>query len=373
MNISEKVNMNKLYIVCFITSLFIITGCSNEEELTLPAIRTVIVYMSADNDLSADAFADLEEMKRGFSETGTNLIVFIDPIDENPRLMEIHRGKETVIKSYPEVNSADPDVFKEIIQEIAGLYPAEEYGLILWSHGTSWLPAGSPLRSFGNDSGKQMNIPALSAALPIRFDYILFDACLMGAVEVAYELRDKADYIISSSTETVAEGFPYDLIIPELIKQTPDLLKAATTYFDYYNKQSGANRSASVSVVGTQALEFLAREIKRLIEANDFSISSFDRLSVQRLDVYDEMYHFDLLDFVNKAFPFADKNAFVKQLNQTVLYKNSTPQFIMQYDINTYCGLSCYIPHLQRQDLNEYYQSLKWCEDSGFSYLLKTI
>ena len=41
-----------------------------------------------------------------------------------------------------------------------------------------------------------MNIDALAAALPVRFDFILMDACLMGSVEVVYELRNKADFII---------------------------------------------------------------------------------------------------------------------------------------------------------------------------------
>ena len=92
---------------------------------------------------------------------------------------------------------------KQVLNDIIQMYPAQEYRLILWSHGTSWLPAGSSLRSFGEDSGKQMNIPDLAENLPIKFDFILFDACLMGSVEVVYELKEKANFIISSSTETI--------------------------------------------------------------------------------------------------------------------------------------------------------------------------
>jgi hypothetical protein len=172
--------------------------------------------MAADNDLDADALADIEEMKQGFSEKDANLIVFVDPLDEVPYLLKIGAGKETRIKSYPELNSADSVILKQIIQEVIGLYPAPEYGLILWSHGTSWLPAGTQLRSFGKDSGKEMNLPDLADALPVKFNFILMDACLMGSVEVAYELKDKTDFIIASSTETIADGFPYDKIIPEL-------------------------------------------------------------------------------------------------------------------------------------------------------------
>jgi hypothetical protein len=296
-------NKNK-YIICFIASVLFIASCSDiDEELTSQTVsRTLIVYMAADNDLAADAFADLEEMKQGFSETGANLIVFIDPKDENPYLLEIHPKEETFIQSYSELNSADPNTLKAIIEAIINKYPAEEYGLILWSHGTSWMPAGNSLRSFGKDNGNEINIPDLAKALPIRFNFILMDACLMGAVEVAYELKDKTDYFIASSTETIYTGFPYDKIIPELLKPQINFKAVAQHYFEYYNAMRGAYRSATISVV------------------------------------------------------------------DTIMYNNHTPQFILQYDINTYCGLSCYIPHPQRRDMNEYYQSLKWYEDSGWNY-----
>jgi hypothetical protein len=89
-------------------------------------------------------------------------------------------------------------------------------------------------------------------------------------------------------------------------------------------------------------------------------MTAFDRASVQRLDVYSEQYVFDFLDFIAKAFPQADAAALREQLAATVLYKAHTPQFIEEYDILTFCGLSCYIPHPRRNDLNGYYKTLGW-------------
>jgi hypothetical protein len=355
--------MNK--ILSIILFSVIITSCTEDENLSQVSVsRTIIVYMAADNDLYADALADMEEMKQGFSEKGAGLIVFVDPLDEVPYLLKISKGKETYIKSYPELNSTDPATMKQIIQEVISLYPASEYGLILWSHGTSWLPAGPQLRSFGKDSGKEMNLPDLAKALPVRFNFILMDACLMGSVEVAYELKDKTDYLIASSTETIYTGFPYDKIIPELLNPQINLKAIAQNYYDYYNSLQNTYRSATVSVVETQHLPELARQLQLLIEANEVDMSAFDRTSVQRLDIYTEQYTFDLADFINKAFPEADKTAFLLQLEKSVLYKANTPMFLSEYEINTYCGLSCYIPHPIRNDLNAYYSTLNWFEDS---------
>lgn len=351
-------------------SLLIFASCQNDVDDIVSADRTLIVYMAADNDLSADALKNLGQIEKAYLNTGAKLVVFIDTSDDLPRILEVTKAGSVVIQEYQEFNSVSAEKMNEVLQEIISLYPSEHYGLVLWSHGTSWLPAGSLLRAFGSDGNKQLNIPELAEALPSLFDFILFDACLMGAVEVAYELRHKVDYIIAPSTETIADGFPYELIIPELLSFEPDLKQVAQTYFNFYNNQNGAYRSATISLINASELETLAAETKKLLAGNNIDFLSFDRTSVQRLDVYDELYHFDMLDFFNKALPDADKSDFEEQLKRAVLYKDNTPQFIEMYDIDTYCGLSCYIPNYNRPDLNGYYSGLEWYIDSGMNILL---
>jgi hypothetical protein len=65
-------------ILIIIVLLFASCGKDDTQE-PVRTKRTIIIYMAADNDMSGDAFADIEEMKEGFSGTGANLIVFIDP------------------------------------------------------------------------------------------------------------------------------------------------------------------------------------------------------------------------------------------------------------------------------------------------------
>jgi hypothetical protein len=363
----HKTKMRKKALITIIILLF--TSCSKDEPPEPDkAERTVIAYMAADNNLSLDAFGDIDEMKQGFSETGINLIVFIDPVGEPPYLLEIAKDAETRIKEYPEFNSADASQMRQVLNDVIDMYPSESYGLILWSHGTSWLPAGVQLKSFVADGNSQMNIPDLAAALPVKFDFILFDACLMGAVEVAYELRNNADYIIASPAEIIYRGFPYDEIVPELLKPSINLQSVARKYFDYYDGLEGAYRSATISLIDTKELENLANITAELISGNEMD-ENFDRTEVQRLDVYEEQYTFDFADFITKAFPSANKDAFMRQLSKTVLYKAHTPEFLNEYQIETCCGLSCYIPVQGRDDLNKYYQSLQWYGDSGYEIL----
>jgi hypothetical protein len=344
-------------------------SCSRNEPDDILSHRTIIVYMAADNDLSYDALNDIEEMKQGFSGNTTNLIVFVDPAGAAPYILKIGKNAESRVKSYPEFVSIDAGNMQMVLNDIVERYPAENYGLVLWSHGTSWLPAGSTLKSFGEDSGRQMNISELAEILPVRFDFILFDACLMGAVEVAYELRNQADFIVASSTEIVYTGFPYDKIIPEITKPVPDLITAATEYVDFYRHLPGTYSSATVTVIDTKELESLANAVNRLVSGQKFDMSAFDRTSVQRLDVYGEQYVFDFFDFMDQAFPEADKNVLSEQLIKTVLYKANTIRFIDSYDITTYCGLSCYIPHPGRNDLNDSYKNLEWYTAAGLNQI----
>jgi hypothetical protein len=351
----------------------------DESEIIVPSERvgrTIIVYMAADNDLSVDAVNDIEEMKTGFlsaeeNDKNTNLIVFIDPARADPYILNITQNIDTV-REYQEFISTDALQMKQILEDIIFMYPADRYGLILWSHGTSWLPAGQTMKTFGRDGSKQMYIPDLNAALPVKFEFILFDACLMGAVEVVYELRNKADFIIASSAEIIYLGFPYDEIVPELIKPVIDLNSVARKYFDFYDGQEGAYRSATISVIDTEELENLAKEAAKLASENEINVD-FDKSKIQRLDTYTEQYTFDFADFISKTFPSANTSAFMTQLDKTVLYSVHTPAFLDEYQIDTYCGLSCYIPVPARDDLNRYYQTLQWFNDSEYEKFFNLI
>ena len=352
----------KKYLV-FLVLLMLFSCEENDELFIVSAEKTIIVYMAADNDLSNDALLNIKQMQQGYRETGVNFIVFIDAYDKAPYLLKIKENTCDTIRSFSELNSANPQTFNTVLREIIQRYPANNYGLVLWSHASSWLPAGAQLRSFGRDGNSEMNISELAKALPVHFDYIVFDACLMASVEALYELRGKTDYVIASSAETLADGFPYTQLMPEFLQKNSSLRKIAEIYFDFYNRKENAERSATIALIDIRELGNLAKEMHKLMIENE--AQAMDRLSVQRLDIFSEQYHFDLLDFVSQTFPQADKTHFISQLNKTILYKAHTPQLLGMYDMNTYCGLSCYIPHPNRSDLSDYYKTLQWYDDAG--------
>jgi hypothetical protein len=72
-------------------------------------------------------------------------------------------------------------------------------------------PAGTSLstRSLGQSLRWSLEEAQAAGSTRERFDGVFLDACLMGMVEVAYELRDTTDYLLSSQSVKWTT-FPYD-------------------------------------------------------------------------------------------------------------------------------------------------------------------
>ena len=128
-------------------TLFIIlclgfTSCSENETPEPRTTRTILVYMMANNSLNSFASKNIESMIEGATSknlNGGNLIVYYAPAGSPPELLRIKEENGVVkkihLKDYEKQNSADPDVMRSVISEVVSQYPADSYGLVLWSHG----------------------------------------------------------------------------------------------------------------------------------------------------------------------------------------------------------------------------------------------
>lgn len=212
----------------FIASLILIAtsllqACSSDEPTPDPVpSRTVIVYMAANNNLGSQRYdrLDLDEMRSAAAQIPDNshLVVYHAARHKDPALIEITKDGDVTLKTYDGGYSdgltLTPARMKEVFSDVESLAKADSYALVLWSHGTGWVetsdsrsastlaeaPAATPMPlSFGDDGGKEMKITSLAKALEGRhFDFIYFDCCLMGSIEVAYELKDAAPVIVAS-------------------------------------------------------------------------------------------------------------------------------------------------------------------------------
>jgi hypothetical protein len=329
--------------------------------------------MAADNNLYRTAYRNIDSMLTVGIPSEYNLIVYLDTPYDNPSLLKIKKGKIDTLKQYETQNSASKHVLKSTIDEAFSLFPAKSYGLILWSHGTGWLPKGvydnikqTNVRSFGKDKNNEMEIEDLAEAIPENLDFIIFDACLMSGIEVLYQLRNKADVIVASPTEVLVAGFPYEKIIPLLLMPHLNYGEIALSYMEYYKNRNGEQQSASIAIIDTKQLEPLADLVYNTIkQETDFVCP--DKELIQRYDSEEPALFFDFENYLEHA--ISNKNnltAIKRQISKTIIYRDFTPYFLNEFAIERSCGIGIYIPS-ENNAFFEQYSSLDWYKDSKLS------
>lgn len=375
--------------MAFLLIVFLgLISCSKEQEkLQTDVERTVLIYMLANNSLSGFDNNNIESIIQSATAknlNGGNLLLYWVPRGSNPQLLQIKENANGVvtknlIRDYDISNSATPTAVQTIIKDVVSEFPAKEYGLVLWSHGTAWIPAdyANMLKSFGQDGSNWMEIDELAKGIPNNlFHFIMFDACYMASIECAYELKDKAEYILASPTETMATGWPYQSIMPYFFTQTAQLEKIADIFFNYYEAQNGDNQTATVSVVKTSELDNMAIIMKEILaNKSESDIFALDRTKMQKLEFLGKGSYtvspcllFDFDDFVKQLATDEQYARFTASMAKLITYEAHTKTAYFaglrsSYPIDKCSGLTVYAPQERLSKLNDWYWNqgrLQW-------------
>jgi len=265
----------KVYSILLLCFLFLI-------DYAQAASWTYMVYMDADNNLESDGIDDFLEMSSVGSSSDVNVIVQFDRIRGESyaygnwtdcKRFRISKGSTPdpmyAIESIGEVNMGDPKTLTEFINWTTLHYPADKYALILWNHGEGWrkywtasyqdhqtkhLTDDKPLFKaicYDNTNGSDsLTLKELKQALNDTeedMNLIGFDACLMGMIEVAYEIKDTgASIMVASALTEPAEGWHYQPII-RLLNMNPDCTpdQLAIAIIDYYFESDSKYKTLS--------------------------------------------------------------------------------------------------------------------------------
>lgn len=381
--------MKKLLLISILLPLLAVISCGDEPDPkpdpqpeTTP--RTVLVYMVANNSLSGFDSYDLDEMMVA-AEAGdlgdSRLIVYHHGRGAIPQLKEITAEGIVVLKDYDTNDySTSSRRMLQVISDMKSLAPADNYGLVLWSHGSGWLQDGidenesnAPLSlpetvrplSFGQDGSRWMNVTTLASTLEgAGFDYVYFDCCYMGGIEVMYQMRRVAPLIVASATELPARGMPYDLNLRFLMPANADVVAAATTTFGSYNSLSGDARTCTMSVINTAALDKLAGLTARIYSAKESLPEDF----VPQQFMLRNCYLFDFEQYVEAKCSDAELLAQWKSaLAEAVVYENHTPRLWNTMEIKRHCGLSTNILYRPEDAGYKNYNQLDWWTDVASS------
>ena len=442
---NNLLTMRLLRLIPLIMTLCLAVACSDDDgdgnKHDMRHRRTVIVYMSAQNSLGAAnaAQTDSSEIAGGamqMTSTRDNLLLYLDD-NRNPRLYRYYKagnGKAYVqkVKEYQtDLDSSDPSTLTEVLTTVKNLYPSESYGLVMWSHGTGWLPQmGRPTLTAGTGSlrttqsigidvgpggnmesdldaeghmGPQMETADMARAIVasgVHPDFVFFDACLMQCIEVAYDLREATDYVVGSPATTSAYGAYYrdqmrsgffncpsnDQTIRSIVDTYYyDVMENDTTK-DLYTPHQGC----VMSVIKTSELEQLAYATAQCIGlASEHDMAGeLSNLMDGYID-YDSMHYPDMYDMSTALYhllPAARYEEWRKAVDRCVIYRRATPEYFAgnhtgfivcgETDMRHYCGVAMFFPQDKynplRDILNfkESYKKIAWYSHAGWATTL---
>ena len=353
--------------------------------------KVMLLYEAGFNSLSGDITYNIDQLKRGYLPgKGRNddiLLVFshltktrrVYSDETAPVMVRLYSDhgetRADTLRVWPVGTPiANVEVMTDVFNWVKEQFPAAGYGAILASHATGWLPEdyyGNPkkyegytrgsssvswsprMNTFGQEyyasgtSTQEMELKDLAAAIPYKLDYILFDACLMATVEVAWELRDVCSYLAFSPCEIPAAGFDYNTLAEHLLKSdVPDLKAVCEAYYAYYEHDS--TYGATITMVDCGRLDALASACRTLFDRYRSGIRGLAGKNVQ---VYDRLmgskgYYafFDLKDMLREAGASDEDLAHLQSaLDEAIVYEAHTSRFI-NVKLDRCCGLSTYLP-----------------------------
>ena len=183
-------------------------------------------YGMASGDLWEMIYADGSENFRYVVETGGAWAWDHYGVDaDNRQRFLVQNGEAKLVDEQPIANMGDPDTLADFLEWGVENYASEHMGVILWDHGGGSISGICFDERFWYDS---LSLRELDDALlqvyrgmTQKFDFIGFDACLMGTVEAATILASYADYMVASQETEPGSGWDY-VAIGDFLAAHPD-------------------------------------------------------------------------------------------------------------------------------------------------------
>lgn len=363
--------------------------------INLPNVWTIMIYIDGDNNLDAYAVQNFNSMELVGSTDKVKIIVQYDTMGSygTNRYMitkDYDRINITspVLENIGEVNMGTGETLVDFIRFCTTNYPAQKYALILWNHGTGFKKPAEFYKDIcwdetsGDDA---LTIPEVEQALSQSgtfFDLLAMDACLMGMLEVAYEVRNHANIFVASEDNVPGNGFNYQHFLENLVASPYiDQIGLAHFMIDSYISGYPFGTTLTLSAVDCQSLLYLTSAVNSLAIAimQDKKISKevYRNIITRETICFDDVDFIDLGDFALKLISHPQitnsqvKNSAQQVLNQVenvVLYHKSQGNN-NYWTLNNAQGISIYLPIYTIYE--EKYQNLQFAQDTCWDDLIR--
>ena len=252
-------------------------------------IWTIFVYLCG-TDLETDSgmgTSDMEEMAAATKSDKVRFIVetggtddWTDSIVDEGMIQRfiIQSGKAEMVNEVSLNNMGLYETLSDFLVWGTSEYNSEHMGLIMWDHGGGSITGVCFDENYDQDSLTLMEIDAAllkcTDNMGRKFDFVGFDACLMGTVETANMLATYSDYMYASEEMEPGSGWDYTAI-GNYIASHPDtdtvsLGKEVCDSFYESCKEADDEDLATLAVIDLSKIDEL------LVSFNTFAKSMYD-------------------------------------------------------------------------------------------------
>lgn len=374
-------------------SIIVLASCGGNDDPVNPVDpfvptktkNTVFVFMpyTANNNgyysLYLSLKGNLEDMERAIEQEkglgNSQLIVFISENIKTSHLIYIgynkNKGKcrRDTLNTYTSYDYTTPDGIASLLTSVKQLAPADNYSMIIGCHGEGWMPKEQTrqTRYFGG-TAIPIDISDFNEGIKnagMKMNYILFDDCYMSGIEVAYQLREAANYLIASTSEMMGYGMPYHKILKYLLADNPDYEAVCSDFTSFYKTFSMPYGTIAVTNLGYT--EEMASFMKAINSTHTFDLDKID--DVQDLDVehFTPTVYFDLGSYLrvlcgDDAATYTEAANLLKKL---VPYKGTTGMIYSgagqkSLKLKEYSGLTVSDPSINAKAVETKKQTAWW-------------
>jgi len=252
---------------------------------------TIFVYLCGSDLESGSGFAseNMQEMIEATKNSGVRFVVETGGAaewqndanaDELDRY-EITVGTATIVDRQPTADMGNAQTLADFLSWGLAAYPSDHIGLVLWDHGSGSINGVcfDELNNLDSLSLRDIDtaLSSVKDALPNGFDFVGFDACLMGTVETAAMLAPYAKYLIGSQELEPGTGWDYKAF-GECLAQNPsaDAVTLGKAICDGFYENCAANEqedSATLALIDLSKIDALRSAFdlyaQNLFEATD--------------------------------------------------------------------------------------------------------
>lgn len=252
----------KIIFCSLLLSLQHIQAAEEQEARAPKKPWTIIIYIAADNNLHPFAIRNIKQMALIGSNANVTIVVQLNiKISGNKKVTRRYLiEKDNILHvnatdpASQQVDSGTPQALKDCCDWAIKNYPAQQYALVLWNHGTGIL---DPVRSrivnttdlfffnphinkleldrsrpflelfevedtndrgicwddttgnYINNQGLEDALRHICATTGHKLELICFDACLMAMLEVANILKNYANIAVGSQEVEYGTGWDY--------------------------------------------------------------------------------------------------------------------------------------------------------------------